>query len=51
MDQRELKTTCLQCGKEFPINMSNAWGAFERYSHTDLMVVIVCPHCKKRYEL
>jgi DNA-directed RNA polymerase subunit RPC12/RpoP len=51
MSEEKLETKCLKCGKEFPIDLNTAWGSYERYSNTDLMVVIVCPHCKERYEI
>lgn len=47
----ELKAECPRCKAEFPLNMETTRAAHEPYSSMDLMVVIICPYCDKRYEI
>ena len=44
--EKYLKTKCLYCDKEFPINYSTVRVRHPMYDDTDFEVVIICPHCK-----
>lgn len=46
-----MKTTCLECGKEFELDYMNVYNGHEHQIPHNECVVIVCPHCKKRKEL
>lgn len=46
-----MKTTCNKCREEFKLDIDTVYIGTEQYAPHDNVVVIKCPHCKKRTEI